>query len=42
MGNFDGYGTPAFQLGRPVNGRHPAASNEIFQAVMIELAAGME
>jgi hypothetical protein len=42
MGNFDGYRTPALQVGGAVNRSHPAAGNEIFQAVMIELCAGME
>jgi hypothetical protein len=42
VGDFDGYQTPALQVGCLVNGRHTAAGNQIFQAVMIELGAGME
>jgi hypothetical protein len=42
MGNFDGYRPAVFEVGGPVDGSHPASSHEIFQAVMIELGAGME
>ena len=42
MGNFDGYGTPALQVGGAINRGHTAPGDEVFQAVMIELGTGVE
>ena len=42
MRNFESHDRGSTQVSGAVNGGHPAAGNKFFDAVMVELIAGME
>jgi hypothetical protein len=42
MRNLDGHGLAGAKVRAAKDGGHPAAGNQVFNAVVIELVAGME